>query len=327
MSTAGETLTETLTLIDPAGDPVTGATWTVLLARDPNALAFTPVIADNGDGTYLFTYATTPTTPPGSYYLLVEADDAFHQQFEIEWQLDPLQYAGISSAPRRRDIRQRIAADLDDYRALNASGGSETTFTDPLELLDFDDLYIGAHLLITSGDAANVGQVRRVTASSMSASTITFAPALPAPIQPGDTADLYNLRGRGVRLAEYNLAISAAVNEVRRMICLEEQATPATVTYDNTVIPIPDRWIAVCDARTSVDDGDSDLFFAIPPARYEGTPGWYLRAGDRTVFIGGRYREMLDGREVTLTGYVPHPDVTSDESPIFVDAEWLINTV
>lgn len=314
----GQTITETITLLDFSSprQPILGATFSVDVSRDPQGNPFTPVFAEVGSGAYTVTVG--PFTLAGDWYLLFHSDDATNQSFEGEW-LVAERTTGGPGGITRGDMRRAIATDLADYRALTATDGSTTTLTDPLELLEYEDTYVGADVLFTSG--SNSGQRRRVTASTMATQTITFNTDLPHAVVAGDTADLYNIGGRGFRLPDYDREISRAIDEVKRFNLLSRQSDPLTFAYDSPAIALPADWIGVYAVTASASDPDCDDR-RLPAARYEGTPGWFLRP-DGFVVIGGSWRSWLDGLTVTLSGYQMHPDLATDDDLIYANQEWL----
>src|SRR5690606_27700090 len=110
-------LVETVTLLDASGDPVTGASWTILATNTPPTTSITPTWVELGSGAYRFSVDADEVTSSGNYYLLVQADDTLTQTFEVEWQVSPVTvvaYTMPTNGMTRRDLRRAILAEIGD---------------------------------------------------------------------------------------------------------------------------------------------------------------------------------------------------------------------
>lgn len=89
MPVPGDTLIKRASILDAAGDGITGATFFVT-ARDPNGMVLTPLPpADLGGGIYEFSIATSIADPQGLYYLQAISDTYPKQVRELEWLVKP----------------------------------------------------------------------------------------------------------------------------------------------------------------------------------------------------------------------------------------------
>lgn len=83
----GDTLTDTIPLVDSANTPLVGVIFTTLLTADPDGAAFTLTYTDLGTGSYRFTAPTTTSATHGNWFALVQAADAQSQVFTLQWQV------------------------------------------------------------------------------------------------------------------------------------------------------------------------------------------------------------------------------------------------
>lgn len=93
MAYRGDLLQTEALLLDGSGDPITGASITIIASTGPGGEDLDPDRFDwseEEDGVYLVTYQTTDTDSYGRYYVAFQFDDPDDQQFETEdgeWEL------------------------------------------------------------------------------------------------------------------------------------------------------------------------------------------------------------------------------------------------
>jgi len=98
----------------------------------------------------------------------------------------------LPRAALRWDIEARLFDNDRVWQEITTAPGTTTTAVLGAMTIGMDNEYRGLWAWFTVG--ANAGQERRVTAWESGTSTITFAPALPAPVDVGVTVELSPLR-------------------------------------------------------------------------------------------------------------------------------------
>ncbi len=84
---AGDTLTEHITLINPDGTPILGATFPAedRVSVDPNGAPFPATVTELGQGLYRVDYTTPRNAAAGEWFIKLRADDANRQVFSVRW--------------------------------------------------------------------------------------------------------------------------------------------------------------------------------------------------------------------------------------------------
>ena len=137
---AGEPIVDYLTHVGNDGQPIAGATFTVIIARKPDGTAFTPTIASLGGGSYQITIPTT-RTEAGQWYLLV-ADQSLTppRYYDNSWDVDPAPADPntVTSGPATRgSLRRSIGRLLGDVivATVTDASGDPSIVTDKLNLV------------------------------------------------------------------------------------------------------------------------------------------------------------------------------------------------
>lgn len=319
----GDTYTDYLLLLDSAGDPVTGASLTTEVARDPSGASFTPTITEVEDGSYAVSFALDEE---GTWYLqLLHA--ATDQRFAVSVDADPFSTAQLGSVvsvtgTTRATLRRNIADSLMDLIELEATAGSTTTFTDPLALLDTDHAFRGAEILVTSG--ANQGEVRRVYDSDEDSQTLTLTPALGTAVAAGVTAELYNLKSVGFRVDAYNRAVNRAILDAfpNNAMLVEDELADA-FDADAGVVEIPAQFSHV--SQVWYQDPSTGVWCEVPVALSGqlDQDGWAIRHGTLEVSIGGNAAADADGKTIRLVGYGQPAPLDDDTDLTDTDPQWV----
>lgn len=315
MASTGSLLTEYITLVNPDGSGHPGATWTVLSSHDGAGTPFTPVVADLGGGTYLVSYQTQVGDPTGLWYALIQADDPFHQEYEIEWPVEPTTATtGITRAELRRMVGQQTG---DLLLATATATGSTSQVISTTAFTREAGAYQGRQALFTGGTPANLGLTRVVQGSDPTTRSITLADPLPAIVQAGDTLELYNQRGMGWRVED----IHEAINNAIRMAGDLHATIPLTVDGAG-VFSRNAPEIAIPDTFTHFEGIDYvDLWGArqtLKPALYR------VDRFTRTVEVLGRALAAMHGRTYRLRGHMRPPVLTSDADRTPIPSDWLV---
>lgn len=217
----------------------------------------------------------------------------------------------------RRDIRRAVARMMGDYfEATDASGGQTSQFHDPYALARESSFFKGMQILFSNTGSPHYGKVATVTASDGVGRVIYFEPPLETPTLPGETIELYNFRGRGTTIAQYNATINAAISAARQQHALvpyrEELTTPFMRT--SPYIDIPQAFVSFSGVETVDRSG----------YRQHLKPGEYtVDRFSRSIEVRGRARDRLHGLTMTVRGYVMPALLDDDDDRTSIDLEWL----
>lgn len=224
------------------------------------------------------------------------------------------------------ELRRAVARLVKDYQSVTATATSsdKTSFTDTRNLWEDRDRFRGADILFTSG--TNSGLKRRITGSTLAGSiswaqgadTTVETTAIP---QAGDTADVFNLKGRGYRIEHYNEALSTALKmgHPQTRLVRVETLTPALVTTVDRYA-IPANFTHVTKLQYQDSTGWHDL-----PKSGGANYRWEVDLQNMEIALDQGIRYQLDGKPVRLTGYQRHTDLVNDTDICNVDDEWLIS--
>lgn len=225
--------------------------------------------------------------------------------------------AGLS----RAQIRQTVARMLNDYyRAQATSDGGTGTFTDVYNLARETDHFKGMEVYFANPLSSHYGHIATVTHSDGPTRTISFEPPLPDSVVQGDVVELYNFKGRGSTITQYNASINDAIAVARELHAL----VPTVVTGTDPFLLTPGS-LAIPDALESF----SSVGFAMPDGRSE-----MARSGSYTV---NRFTWTLDfkprvsaayhRRYPTFYGYSMAPFMNNETDETSIESEWLFNEV
>lgn len=217
----------------------------------------------------------------------------------------------------RTALRQWIGDLIGDYRTLTATGnGTTLTFIDLQNLVRQDDAIIGQWLYFTSG--SNAGTEKRISDNDESDGSVTWVGALTSTVA-GDTAELWNDRGTGVKPSVVHAHIDRAIKAVERNYLTEvtaeytfDGASPVTAIGQAT-------WVGI--VKGGVWEDAAGATHRIPGADVR------IDRANRTVELLGDSLWMCDGRTVRLTGYTAAGALSTDASTTEVDAEYIVNQV
>ena len=318
---AQQPYTGTETVLNNMSIPVTGAVFSELSSSSPSGHPIAWSVVDNENGTYDFTF--TPSYP-GEWELIVQTIvDGDAQVFEISVNATsssvPI-YLDTYGGTDLRTLRRMVARVMGDHKMVTATSGSTTTISDPFDLVDNLDHYRGAELVCVTGHPSNVGLKRKVVSSSYEQYTITFIPALPEPVEAGDTFDIYNFGQVPMTIQQYTQAINDAIrmafpaNTVGIVMNLESPLLDG-------VIPIPAQFTHINGVSwKSVDD-----WYSIPPSRFQEEGGWFVDQASRTLTFGGAYGYELKEKAVRIYGETRAPELVLETDVTTTDAEWIVD--
>lgn len=222
----------------------------------------------------------------------------------------------------RKTIRRSVARMLSDfYEATDPVGGKTNTFTDLVALARESTHFKGMQILFSNPASPHYGSISTVTVSHGPTRTITFEPPLAQPTIPGETIELYNYRGRGTTISQYNAAINDAIGIARQQHYLIPYRVALTEPFSRTatIIDIPDQFISLSGMSTTERDGHP---YRIPPGSYT-----VDRLGRTVEITRASTVQRLHGLTLTLSGYVMPELLYDDDDTIAIDLDWLYNEV
>ena len=318
---AGETLKSYINYLLPNNEPITGASFETIAARRSDGTTFPYTLSEIGNGVYEIVVPTLPTDPAGEWLLTVEAmldGSRFEEVFDIR-SVDqptvvpqPVEQSGAS----RAELRRAIANRLGDFQAVFATAqGQEGTVIDSVNLAQPLNAFNGMQIICThSSWPQNIGHIANVTSGSPANRSINFEPPMPHVSMPGDAFEMYNYRGTGWRINDYNLAINSAITRAGD----EHAPIPhfAEVDHDDEYISIPIEFSHL----TGVDAIDrSGKRKRIPFSSYQVWPATReLTLSGRYSYRGGSYRKLR------ITGFRKPDKLLTDEARTHIPFDWLV---
>ena len=221
----------------------------------------------------------------------------------------------------RQLLRQYMGRQVGDLTSLTATAnGSTTTFVDTTSLVSAVETAKGRDIIFTS--TPNLGIIRRITAADMTTGTLTFA-AVTSTVA-GNTAELYNFRGKGWRVEEYHDAINRAIASAFRPYYQPFNAVIAAVFDDATGdLTVPAGITHVEDLEFEDPNG---IWQTVPQAGGRGQSGWWADQYANTINVRDwRFTSLMDGQNLRLIGWTRPTLMTAETSVTYIDQEWLIS--
>lgn len=322
--TAGNPLVNYFRILDPDKQPMTGVEFTIAAAQRPDGGTFPVSVIEDGGGTYHVYAETKRGDPEGTYYIAVRT--SYDDEYDSEFYVTALPSPTIVHRPveehgvTRGELRRMIADELGDLRTVVATdAGTVDSVVDTINLAKEAHHFDGMQILCTAGIPANVGLVSTVRSSNQITSSVTFSPALPEATYTGDMFELYNFRGTGWNVAEYNRAINNAIDRVGHIghfLIPHEVTLPDTYNPASGEVVIPPEFAYF-----------SGMYYKgrSRTAREQMKYTWYkVNKFSRTVSINRQFGSRLHGSAITMFGYVRPQQMFSDTDETSIPAEWLV---
>lgn len=223
----------------------------------------------------------------------------------------------------RLTLRRMVADRMPGEQSfvLTATGGDPTTFTDAEHVQGPTNAYIGADLWFTSG--ANLGRERRITSSTNLGDLHWQTPV--TAVVAGNTAELWNLRGIGVKASEVNDAIDHAVSVLGRGAWLPLTASVAAAfALATPTVAIPASLTRGIFALDYQDPSYAGVWVEVDGGGEVPNPGWwYDRAGSQIV-VGSTWASAIDAKTVRVRGYQLPTALSADASTTTLDKEAVV---
>jgi len=213
---------------------------------------------------------------------------------------------------------------LGDVTPLTATvSGTTTTFIDTITLSSGVEHPKNRDIVITNGHLSNEGLVRRITGADLNSGSLTFD-ALPQATAADDTAELYNFRGKGFRVSEYNSAINQAIAESFPLYKSSNSDLLSPDPYDTSDAPHILTGIGLTHMYSVGYTNSLGTFVTIPKAQGFGRSGWWVDHS-RLYINDTRYTSIIQGESVVVQGYSRAQQVDDDTTDlILVPNEWLV---
>lgn len=290
----------------------TGETFTRVASYINGASSvWNPTIAELGSGYYRWSY--TPSVA-GSFEWsgTGSAGSPLPINFDVEATGVTVTVSAATSGALTQtfaQLRQRLADKFEDLVQLTATANGnvgKTTLIDTYHINPGTEHYNGRDVLCTSG--TNAGLKRRVTGTADTTGTLTLNTALTAATATNDTFDVFNRRGRGFTIDQYNRAINNAINDAFPASVIEVVATiTGAFDVDTPEITVPSSLVEVSALEAQDSTGDWRI---VPKARSRGGDGWYPDKASGQLRLYGRNAWTVDtlslrvfglGRQATLS--------------------------
>jgi hypothetical protein len=222
----------------------------------------------------------------------------------------------------RRDIRRTVARMLNDYyEGTDDSGGNTGQLTDNLHFARETGFFQGMQVLFSNPASPHYGRISTVVRSDGPTRTIYFEPPLSSSAIAGETVELYNFKGRGTTVSQYNGAINDAILIAQEQHYTIRQAMtlPTLFSRSSPYIDIPEEFVYFSGVQVEDSQG---IIHKIRPQEMEVdrfSGNIRVRASSAVSRLHGRYPVIL--------GSVAPRLLETDDDRTSIPAEWLFNEV
>lgn len=215
------------------------------------------------------------------------------------------------------EIRRRLADEFGDYLAIEATSASDSShLIDTFSISGASDTLSGRECVVVSG--ANVGHRARISSYNANTNTITITPAALTSFAVGDQVDVFNTRGRGWSIAEYDRAINAAIDDAFPLALVDfYEDVDDAFDWESPTIDIPASFLEVYDIAWL--DPHSGVYV---PIRRGAFYGWSAREG--TITILDRPGQSAHDRMLRIFGYGRHPRLQSDSDSTTLHVKYIV---
>lgn len=320
---AGEKIRLPIHHYDTNNQPITGASFTVLVANRPDDSTFDVEFREIGDGVYEALAHTSTSAPEGEWFLLVEADNGFRYEGTLDVTGVKNQVIQIPSAPQvgasRLQIRRAVASQMGDLvQVIATRDGTEAMVVDSLNLSREYNAFNGMQIYCVDAQApANIGQLATIASNNPDARSVNFNPEFPQITKAGDIFDLYNLRDNGWRYDEYNQAINDAImrggEENARIPINTILDAPFNRSFNLIEIPLPFTYFSGIDII-----GRNGMPKKVPPSYYT------VDKHTCEITLRGRYLQDAHGKRIRLRGDRSPELLRNDDDRTPVPTEWIV---
>ena len=225
--------------------------------------------------------------------------------------------AGVTRAV----ARQTVARMLNDYyEGTDETGGQTGQLTDLYNFARETGFFNGMEVFFSDPDSGHYGHIATVTRSDGPTRTIYFEPPLDSGAEAGETVELYNFKGRGTRIAQYNASIADAVRMARDLHDLRPVVVVGDDIFNGTPgeLEIPEELESFYGISFDARDGRTHM---VRPQDMR------VDRFQRTVYFSRSSAAKWNGYTPTFHGYALPAIPDSDDDVIAIESEWLFNEV
>lgn len=234
----------------------------------------------------------------------------------------------------REELRRAVADRFGDLTQIVAtatsSGGTTDHIIDVINVSAASEHFNGRQFICTksTGSPSNLGQIARITATSDNQGKLTVTPHFASHPVTGDEFDVFNRRGIGFTIAEYNRAINSAIRDAYPLGVIPAVIT-LTSSFDDDVntYDIGNNVVEIWKVEWQDDDGD---WHAIPKATQTNAYGWRTvptdasGTGNWDLTITGLPSNTADDQPVRFHGYIQQPELSTDSDKSKLNKEWTV---
>lgn len=301
----------------------TGETFTRVASYiNGSASTWNPTITELGSGYYRWSY--TPAVA-GSFEWsgTGSAGSPLPINFDVEATGVTVSVAAATSGSLTQtlaQLRNRVADRLGDRLPLTAtSNGLVSTFKDNLNVTTATENLLGRWLVLSDGT------VHVISGQTNSSSTLTLTPdaASTSFTATGQTANLYNKRGKGFRPDEYKNAINNAINDAFPLGLIAVRASIVAVfDSDNPEVTIPASVTHITTVEYQDSNGD---WHQVPKSMRSTEYGWKADPAAGELRIFGFMADQIDGLSLRVTGFGRQDVLSADSDTCALNAEFIVS--
>lgn len=229
----------------------------------------------------------------------------------------------------RAELRRAIGYELNDILPITVTANGAMTTTLVYATGDVStavDSAKGRQIIFLTGTAGNIGQIRRVLDTSQASGTITLDRALPAIPAAGDTAEMYNFRGKQWTIDQYHHYINRAIADAfpAHKGTMVEEVIGTVFDADSPSVAVP-ATINYLSAVEYLPDG-ATLYQTVPMAEDRLMQGWSVDGPNASIVIRGRdLLSMLDGATIKMIGWTRAGALSTDSDSTTVPEKWIVD--
>ena len=152
--------------------------------------------------------------------------------------------------------------------------------------------------------------------------TLTLNTALTAATATNDTFDVFNRRGRGFTIDQYNRAINNAINDAFPASVIEVVATiTGAFDADTPEITVPASLVEVSALEAQDSTGDWRI---VPKARSRGGDGWYPDKASGELRLYGRNAWTVDTLSLRVFGLGRQGTLSAESDTCVIRPEFIV---
>lgn len=316
-------LTETVSESFYTGN--TGETFTRVSSYiNGSPSTWNPTIAELGSGYYRWSYVPAVA---GSFEWVGTGSGGspLSINFDVEASVDPtvvVVAAATTGALTQTlaQLRNRVSDRLGDRLPLIAtSNGTTSTFKDNLNVTTATENLLGRWIVLSDGT------IHVISGQTNSSSTLTFTPDAGSTsyTATGQTANLYNKRGKGFTTDQYKNAINNAINDAYPLGLIAVRGD-VTLPFDSAApeITIPASITYITDLEY---EDASGFWHRLPKSGRSTEYGWKADPAAGELRLFGFMADQVDGLSLRITGFGRQAELSADTDTCALNAEFIVS--